>query len=65
MSQDEQDTAITVPVLGELTYREIHAFEDGVFAGRHDERSHEYDKEAHYWRMGWLVGEVYARLLGD
>ena len=49
MSQDEQDTAITVPVLGEVTYREIHAFEDGVFAGRHDERSHEYAQQAAYY----------------
>jgi hypothetical protein len=56
----EQDTAIELPVLGALTYRELHAFEDGLFAGVVNERSHDYDREQHYWRMGWLAGRAIA-----
>jgi hypothetical protein len=47
-------------VLGALTYREIHAVADGLFAGVVNERSHDYDREQHYWRMGWLAGRAIA-----
>jgi len=30
----ESDTAVSLPILGALTYREVHAFEDGVYCGR-------------------------------
>jgi len=60
----EQATAVTVPVLGELTYREIHAFQNGVYVGaRWGERPHEYTQERHYWRMGYLIGTGMRYLL--
>lgn len=59
----ESDTAVTLPLLGGLTYREIHAFEDGLYCGVHGAREHEYGQEKHYWRMGWLAGDLYDRVV--
>lgn len=53
----EQATALHLPLLGELTYREAHAVVDGVFAGYVGERSHDYTDEQHYWRAGYLLGQ--------
>ncbi|AGM11990.1 hypothetical protein DNAM5_132 [Haloarcula californiae tailed virus 1] len=54
---DEQDTMVTLPVLGSLTYREWHAFINGLYRGITEAgREHDYEKEKHYWRMGYLVG---------
>jgi hypothetical protein len=56
---EEQDTAIPLPAISDLTYREIHAFIDGVYVGYVDgEQTHEYSREGHYWRAGYLVGEI-------
>ena len=60
---NESDTAITLPLLGGLTYREIHAFEDGLYCGVVGAREHEYGQEKHYWRMGWLAGDLYDRVV--
>lgn len=54
---DEDATAIRLPVLGELTYRELHAFEHGVFAGAIEASrptAYRDGREKHYWRMGYL-----------
>jgi len=56
-----KNTVVDLPLLGGLTYREIHAFEDGLYVGYRgldttDEE--EYDEEKHYWRMGWLTGRM-------
>jgi hypothetical protein len=59
-SDREHDTAIELPVLGALTYREIHALEDGLYCGVVGERSHDYRQEQHYWRMGYLAGRAIA-----
>jgi len=59
----ETDTAIDLPLLGACTYREIHAFEDGVYCGVHGSREHEYGQEKHYWRVGWLLGDAYDRVV--
>ena len=59
----ESDTAVTLPLLGGLTYREIHAFEDGLYCGVVGAREHEYGQEKHYWRMGWLAGDLYDRVV--
>lgn len=53
----EQDIMVRLPLVGELTYREVHALIDGVFAGYVDERAHDYTQERHYWRAGWLAGQ--------
>jgi hypothetical protein len=57
----EKDTAVTLPVAGNLTYREIHAVVDGFYCGyrglQHDPRN-EYDVETHYWRAGWVGGDA-------
>lgn len=57
--KSEQDTMITLPVLGNLTYREWHAFVEGVYAGAVDnDDSHDYTKEIHYWKIGFLCGRI-------
>jgi hypothetical protein len=58
---NETDTVVDLPLLGQLTYREIHAIEDGIYCGVHGVRKHEYGREKHYWRMGWLLGDAYDR----
>jgi len=63
MATDESDVAARLPLLGGLTYREIHAFEDGVYCGVVGAREHEYGQEKHYWRMGWLAGDLYDRVV--
>lgn len=54
---DESDTMLSLPVAGSLTYREWHAFVEGVFCGVVDRRDpDDYSQELHYWRVGFLVG---------
>jgi hypothetical protein len=54
----EQDTMVTLPIAGELTYREWHGFVDGFYVGYVDgERDHDYEREQHYWRIGYLLGD--------
>lgn len=54
---DEQDTMVNLPLLAGLTYREWHAFVEGVYVGtRWGSRQHEYGTEDHYWRTGYLLG---------
>ena len=55
----EHDTMISAPVLGSLTYREWHAFIDGFYCGVNNIHITEYSQEKHYWRTGWLCGDVY------
>lgn len=62
----EKDSMISLPVLGNLTYREWHAFINGLYKGAVEGgRKHEYDKEKHYWRAGYLLsaGGRYAALI--
>lgn len=63
MNTKESDTLISAPLLGELTYREWHAVIDGFYCGVVGAEVNEYGKEKHYWRMGWLVGDCYDRLV--
>lgn len=63
MPQTEDTVAVSLPILGDLTYREIHAFEVGLYAAtRWGEQNTDYKngQEDHYWKMGFLAG----RLLG-
>jgi hypothetical protein len=54
---DEQDTMIRLPLLRDLTYREWHAAVNGCYCGAVEAgRDHEYDREKHYWRTGYLFG---------
>lgn len=57
----EKATAVTLPVLGSLTYREIHAVEDGLYCGYVGRTDSDYEKESHYWRTGYLVGNLVLR----
>jgi len=57
----ESDTMISLPVVGDLRYREWHALVDGLFCGYNHIHETEYTKEKHYWRVGWLVGDYYGR----
>lgn len=55
----ETDTAVTLPILGELQYLELHAFEHGLYSGAVEgSRGTAYrtGKERHYWRMAYLLG---------
>lgn len=58
----ESDTAITLPLIGGLTYREIHAVEDGFYCGIHQEPEGEYGQESHYWRTAWVLGDLYDKI---
>ena len=56
--ESEDDTMIDLPVLGHLTYREWHALVNGFYVGvtAYKDKNHEYTKEKHYWRTGFLAG---------
>lgn len=58
--ESEQDTMITLPILGHFTYREWHALANGFFVGvtAYKDKDHEYTKEKHYWRGGFLLGQI-------
>jgi len=60
---DDSDTMTTLPLLGGLTYREWHAVVNGVYCGIQGSREHEYGQEKHYWRVGWLIGDAYDRVV--
>lgn len=60
----ESDTMVTLPLLRDLTYREWHAFVNGFYCGVVEgSRDHEYEKEKHYWRIGYLIGSA-SRYVG-
>jgi len=59
----ETDTMITLPIAGNLTYREWHAIIDGLYCGVQDIHESEYNQEKHYWRIGWLIGDAYTKHL--
>jgi len=48
----ESDTMVTLPIMGNLTYREWHAVVDGLYSGVRDIDGSEYSREKHYWRAG-------------
>lgn len=58
----EDATVVQLPLLEDLTYREVHAFEDGFYVGYRkiaidgEHHEEEYENDKHYWRMGWLLG---------
>lgn len=54
---DERDTFVNPPVGDPLTYREWHAFVNGVYVGVTDgTEDHPYETQRHYWRGGYLIG---------
>lgn len=58
---DEDATAVTLPVLGGVTYREIHATEHGLFSGLYEgspRTEYASGREKHYWRMGYIGGAI-------
>jgi hypothetical protein len=57
--EEEQDTMVELPLIGHLTYRESHAFVDGLYCGVTNIKDTSYSKEKHYWRVGWLLGDLY------
>jgi len=63
--EDEQDSMIELPVIGHLTFREAHAFVDGLYSGIVDTENKEYTQEKHYWRSGWMLGDLYDQFYRD
>jgi hypothetical protein len=61
----ETDTMITLPIAGNLTYREWHGIIDGLYCGVQDIDESEYTQEKHYWRIGWLIGDLYDQRIRD
>lgn len=59
----ESDTALWLPVLKDVTYREMHAFVDGFYCGIRGCPNEDYTQEKHYWRTGWVCGDAYDRYL--
>lgn len=57
--EEEQDTMLELPVIGRLTFREAHAFVDGFYSGIVGGENKDYTKEKHYWRSGWILGDLY------
>jgi len=63
----ETDTLASLPIMGNLTYREWHAVIDGLYCGVQDidiDES-EYTQEKHYWRAGWLIGDIYDQYIRE
>lgn len=53
----ESDVLIHLPLLRDLTYREWHAFINGLYKGFVEGgRHHQYEAEKHYWRVGYIGG---------
>lgn len=63
--EEEGDAIIDLPLIGHITYREWHAVVDGFYCGVVGVREHEYGREKHYWRFGWLLGDMYRYLFRD
>jgi len=59
----ETDTMVTLPIMGDLTYREWHGIIDGLYCGVQDIDESEYTQEKHYWRIGWLIGDIYDQYI--
>jgi len=57
--ESEQDVMVVLPIIGHLTYREAHAFVDGLYSGINKTENQDYKKEKHYWRIGWVIGDFY------
>jgi hypothetical protein len=58
----ESDVMYDPPYIDPISFREWHALLDGFYCGIHGSKEHEYEKEKHYWRSAWIVGDVYDRL---
>jgi len=61
----ETDTMVTLPIMGKLTYREWHGIVDGLYCGVRGIDESEYTQEKHYWRIGWLIGDLYDQYIRD
>lgn len=60
----EQSEMVTLPIFGELTFREWHGFVDGYYVGAQwGDRDHKYTQERKYWRTGYLLGTMSRYLL--
>ena len=58
VSEDDNIFATGIPILEHLTYREWHAFVNGFYVGltAYKDKKHEYTREKHYWRGGFIAG---------
>jgi len=61
----ERDMMVTLPIMGDLTYREWHAIIDGLYCGVRDIDKSECTQEKHYWRAGWLIGDIYDQYIRE
>jgi len=53
----ETDTMVSLPVMGDLTFREWHHFINGVSDGYRDDENRP-SKQTAYWDMGYLLGSI-------
>lgn len=52
------------PMVRDFTYREGHALVNGFYVGATwGKTPHEYTRETHYWRAGYLFGTLTRYLL--
>ena len=61
----ETDTMITLPIMGNLTYWEWYGIIDGLYCGVQDIDESEYTQVTHYWRAGWLIGDLSDQLIRE
>ena len=54
----ETDTFLTLPLLGELTYREWHHLVGGIYTGYRDADRSPPETQTAYWQAGWLLGHA-------
>lgn len=60
----ETDTMVSLPLIGDLTFREWHHFVTGVTDGyRTAEEVHRPPQQSAYWDGGYLLGSLVLRRL--
>lgn len=57
---EETDTMVTLPIAGDLTFREWHHFINGVSDGYRDDENRPEEQVA-YWDAGFIVGNLVLR----
>lgn len=54
----ETDVMVTLPVIGQLTYREWHEWINGFYSGARWGITVGNDHQHEYWRCGYLLGTL-------
>jgi hypothetical protein len=59
---DETETMVSLPLIGNLTFREWHHFVGGVYTGYRNENRPVPETQAAYWQGGWLLGHTIRQI---